>query len=126
MRKRAVASERRSRRCWDAAERFTTAAGRAAGFLRTDRVGALGALYTAGCEVAIAYAAAFRPPDGGAPVRKFTVGGRDGLRVDGLLGPLAEREDGWGGPAHGTIVASPRRGTALDPAEVKGLVREHL
>ena len=110
----------------DAAERFPTAGGRTAGYLRTDRIGALPALYRSGCDVAIAYAPAFRPPAGGAPIRKFTIAGRDGLRVDGLLGPLAAREPGWGGPAHGTIIASPRRGTDLDPAEIKRLVRERL
>ena len=110
----------------EAVEQFPTAGGRTAGYLSTDHVGALRALYAAGCEIAIAYAPAFRPPAGGAPIRKFTIGGRDGLRVDGLLGPLTEREPGWGGPAHGTIIASPRRGTDLDPAEVKRLVREHL
>ena len=109
-----------------AAERFPTAGGRTAGYLRTDRIGALRALYRSGCDVAIAYAPAFRPPAGGAPIRKFTIAGRDGLRVGGLLGPLAEREPGWGGPAHGTIIASPRRGTDLDPAEIKRLVRDHL
>ena len=110
----------------DTAERFPTAGGRTAGYLRTDRIGALRALYRSGCDVAIAYAPAFHPPAGGAPIRKFTIAGRDGLRVDGLLGPLAEREPGWGGPAHGTIIASPRRGTDLAPAEIKRLVREHL
>ena len=110
----------------DGAERFATASGRTAGFLVTDRVGALGALYASGCDVAIAYAPRFRPPSGGDPIRKFTVGGRDGLRVDGLLGPLAKHEAGWGGPVHGTIIASPRGGTEMDPAGVKRLVREHL
>ena len=105
----------------DTAERFPTAGGRTAGYLRTDRIGALRALYRSGYDVAIAYAPAFRPPAGGAPIRKFTIAGRDGL-----LGPLAEREPGWGGPAHGTIIASPRRGTDLAPAEIKRLVRERL
>lgn len=108
------------------AERFTTRGGHMAGFLRTDRVGAPGALYALGCDIAIAYAPAFRPPAGGAPIPKFTIGGRDGLRVDGLLESLAEHEAGWGGPAHGTIIASPRRGTGLDPEDVKRLVREHF
>ena len=108
------------------AERFTTRQGRPAGLLWTDRVGALGALYTLGCEVGIAFAPAFRPPAGGEPIRKFTVGGRDGLRVDGLLAPLSALEAGWGGPVHGTIIASPRGGTRLDPEAVRRLVCEHL
>ncbi len=33
-------------------------------------------------------------------------------------------ESGWGGPAHGTIIASPRGGSRLDPEVVKRLVRE--
>lgn len=108
------------------AERFVTRRGRPAGLLSTDQVGALGALYALGCEIGIAFAPAFRPPAGGEPIRKFTVAGRDGLRVDGLLTPLSEREAGWGGPAHGTIIASPRGGTRLDPEEVRRLVCEHL
>ena len=108
------------------AERFVTRRGRPAGLLSTDRVGALGALYALGCEIGIAFAPAFRPPAGGEPIRKFTIAGRDGLRVDGLLAPLSERETGWGGPAHGTIIASPRGGTRLEPEEVRRLVGEHL
>ena len=108
------------------AERFVTRRGRPAGLLSTDRVGALGALYALGCEIGIAFAPAFRPPAGGEPIRKFTIAGRDGLRVDGLLAPLSEREAGWGGPAHGTIIASPRGGTRLGPEEVRRLVGEHL
>ena len=89
-------------------------------------VGALGALYALGCEIGIAFAPAFRPPAGGEPIRKFTIAGRDGLRVDGLLASLSEREAGWGGPAHGTIIASPRGGTRLGSEEVRRLVCEHL
>ena len=84
------------------------------------------ALYTLGCEVGITFAPAFRPPAGGEPIRKFTVGGHDGLRVDGLLAPLSELEAGWGGPVHGTIIASPRGGTRLDPEAIRRLVCEHL
>ena len=123
-------ARRREREVLDAVlismERFCTRQGRRAGLVCTDRVGALGALYETGCEIAIAYAPAFRPPAGGAPIRKFTVGARDGLRVDRLLGPLAAREPGWGGPAHGTIIASPRAGTELETCDVKQLVSEHL
>ena len=108
------------------AERFVTRRGRPAGLLSTDRVGALGALYALGCEIGIALAPAFRPPAGGEPIRKFTIAGRDGLRVDGLLAPLSEREAGWGGPAHGTIIASPRGGTRLVPEGVRRLVCQHL
>ena len=108
------------------AERFVTRRGRPAGLLSTHQVGALGALYALGCEIGIAFAPAFRPPAGGEPIRKFTIAGRDGLRVDGLLTALSEREAGWGGPAHGTIIASPRGGTRLDPEQVRRLVCEHL
>ena len=86
------------------AERFTTRGGHAAGFLRTDRIGALGALYAVGCDIAIAiaYAPAFRPPAGGASIRKFMIGGHDGL-----LESLAEPEAGRDGPAHGIVALSP-------------------
>ena len=108
-----------------AAEIFTTRSGRRAGFLETGFIGALGALYKLGCEIAIGYNPRFYPPSGGDPVAKYTVAGNNGIRVDHLLPYLNAREPGWGGPAHGTIIASPRGGSRLDPAEVKFVVWEH-
>ncbi len=108
------------------AEIFATAGGLRAGFVETDTIGALGELYAMDCEIAIAYSARFRPPSGGAEIAKYTIGGRDGRRVDALLPALGALEVGWGGPAHGTIVASPRMGTRLAPEQVKHIVQRCL
>jgi hypothetical protein len=106
------------------AEVFVSHSGRKVGFLQTEYFGALGVLYELGCEVAIAYNPRFTPPSGGDPILKYTIGG-NGVRVDHLLPVLNALEPGWGGPAHGTIIASPRTGSRLDPETVKQLVREH-
>jgi hypothetical protein len=107
-----------------AAEIFTTRSGRRAGFLETEFIGAVGALYELGCEIAIAYNPRFCPPSGGEPIAKYTIAGNNGIRVDHLLPHLNALEEGWGGPAHGTIIASPRSGSGVPPGEVKLLVWE--
>ena len=105
---------------------FKARSGRRVGFLQTDLIGALGVLYGLGCEVVIAYSPRYSPPSGGEPIAKYTIGGNNGVRVDHLLRILNAREPGWGGPAHGTIIASPRIGSRLDLNEVKELVKEHV
>lgn len=101
---------------------FETEGGLKAGFVETDVFGALGALYDLGCQIAIAYSPQFGDP----PIPKYTIAG-NGVRIDALLSVLNEREPGWGGPAHGTIVGSPRTtGSKLRPKEVIALVLEHL
>jgi hypothetical protein len=102
------------------AELFRTSSGAHAGYLQTDFIGAPGVLYGLGCSIAIAYSSSFGDP----PIRKYTIGG-NGVRVDHLLPFLNALEPGWGGPAHGTIIASPRTGSSLEPTIVKRLVREH-
>lgn len=109
-----------------AAETFITQRGRRVGFLETEFIGALGALYELGCEVAIAYNPRFLSPSGGDPIAKYTIAGNNGIRVDHLLPTLNGREAGWGGPAHGTIIASPRNGTRLTPREIRHLVGNHV
>jgi hypothetical protein len=103
------------------AQFFETKSGLRAGFVETEVIGALGALYGRGCQIAIAYSPRFGNP----PVPKYTIAG-NGVRVDSLLQLLNEREAGWGGPAHGTIIGSPRVGSKLKPHEVKAIVQEHL
>jgi hypothetical protein len=103
------------------AQFFETKSGLRAGFVETEVIGALGALYGRGCQIAIAYSPRFGSP----PVPKYTIAG-NGVRVDSLLQLLNEREAGWGGPAHGTIIGSPRVGSKLKPHEVKAIVQEHL
>lgn len=103
------------------AKRFETRSGLKAGFVETDVIGALGALYGLGYVVVVAYARRFGHP----PVPKYTIAG-NGVRVDSLLPALNEREPGWGGPAHGTIIGSPRAGTSLKPEDVVSIVKECL
>jgi len=106
------------------AEIFATISGAKAGFIATTAIGALGLLYSLDCDVAIAYSPA-APRGDAVSAHKFTIGGRNGRRVDQLLPFLNALEPGWGGPAHGTIIASPRTGTGLDPEVVKTAVRLH-
>jgi len=103
------------------AQFFETRSGLKAGFVETDVIGALGALYGLGCQIAIAYSPRFGTP----PVPKYTIAG-NGVRVDSLLQFLNEKEAGWGGPAHGTIIGSPRAGSKLKAKEVIAIVREYL
>lgn len=103
------------------AEIFLAERGLRVGYLATDVIGALGALYELGCLVAIAFSPRFGHP----PIPKYTIGG-NGIRVEHLLPWLNAQETGWGGPTHGTIIASPRAGSRLTPEEVKRIVREHL
>lgn len=128
---RAYASSKRA--LWRALETvtdrvkvFATVGGVRAGFVGTDVVGAIGQLHAMGCEVAIVYSQRFRTAPGQIGIPKYSIGGRDGLRVDGLLPTIAARETGWGGPAHGTIISSPRTGSRLEPLEVTEIVRRGL
>lgn len=99
----------------------TTAHGRKLGYLETDFIGAPGALYGSGAEIAVA----FSPNFGNPPVPKFTVAG-NGIRVDRVLPILNALETGWGGPGTGTIIGSPRLGSKLTLKEVVDLVRGSL
>lgn len=107
------------------AEIFSARSGRRVGFLQTDVKEAPGALYGLGCEIAVAYSPRFTPPSGGAPICKYTIAGNNGIRVDHLLPHLNALDPGWGGPAHGTIIGSPRRGTPLSPEAVKRIVADY-
>ena len=95
--------------------------GRRVGYVETAFVGALGALYQQGCAVAIVYNSGFGNP----PIKKYIIGGNE-VCVVSLLPFLTQQEEGWGGPAHGTILGSPRTGSALSPAQVIATVLEHL
>lgn len=98
-----------------------TDSGRKLGYLVTDFYGAPGVLYGMGAEIVVAYA----PQFGNPPVPKFTVAG-NGIRVDAALERLNALEPGWGGPATGTIIGSPREGSKLSIAQVVEIVREVL
>lgn len=98
-----------------------TASGKKLGYLETKFIGAPGALYNSGAEIVVA----FNPEFGQPPVRKFTVAG-NGIRVDAVTPKLNALESGWGGPATGTIVGSPREGSILSLDQVVWLVKETL
>lgn len=87
--------------------------------LETQFPGATGALYGAGAEIVVL----LNPNFNG--VRKFTIGG-NGVRVDAVLPKLNSLEPGWGGPATGTILGSPREGSKLSLKEVSRIVLETL
>lgn len=103
---------------------FQTSSDAQAGFVESAHPGALGGLYELGCRYGVAFAEKFTTDDG-ASIRKFTIGASRGSRVDLLLPVLNELDPGWGGPSHGTIIGSPRMGTAVTTAMVCELVRNH-
>jgi hypothetical protein len=97
----------------------TTSAGRRLAILETEFFGAPGALYGAGANIVVC----FNPCFGNPPVAKFTVAG-NGITVSEALPALNALEEGWGGPATGTIIGSPRSGSKLTLEQVAGIVRE--
>lgn len=103
------------------AEIFVSKSGLKVGYLETNFIGAPGALYQLGCQVAIAY----NPKFGNPPRPKFTISG-NGVRVDSLLSLFNKLEAGWGGPSHGTIIGSPREGTKLKIREIIKIVKDEL
>ena len=100
---------------------FTSQGGLTVGYVETVFIGALGALYEMGCHVGIALHPCFGDP----PIPKYTIGGNN-IRVDALLPALNAQEQGWGGPASGTIIGSPRTGSRLTLEQVTTLVAEAL
>ena len=86
-------------------------------FVQTDFYGAPGALYSQGADIVIAYSPAFGNP----AVPKFTIAGKN-LVVRRVLPAFAILENGWQGPATGTILGSPRTGSRLSPEQVIELV----
>lgn len=97
----------------------TTQGGLKMGYLETQFFGAPGALYGNGAQVVVA----LNPDMNG--VRKFTIAG-NGIRVDAVAPKLNQLEAGWGGPATGTILGSPREGSQLSLEEVVKIVKETL
>ncbi|MFH1175100.1 MAG: hypothetical protein V1698_00015 [bacterium] len=97
-----------------------TTSGMKLGVLETKFFGAPGALYGAGAQVVVI----LNPDLNG--VRKFTIAGNNGIRVDAVATLLNEKEPGWGGPPTGTIIGSPREGSVLSLEEVVEIVRATL
>lgn len=96
---------------------FISQGGLTIGYVETVFIGALSALYEMDCHVGIALHSCFGDP----PVPKYTIGGNN-IRVDALLPALTAQEPGWGGPASGTIIGSPRTGSRLTPVQLIALV----
>lgn len=104
----------------DEAKWGETASGLKMAWLETSFFGAMGALYAHGAQVAVA----FNPNMNG--VRKFTVAGNGGIKVNSILPLLEAVENGWGGPGTGTILGSPKDGSNMSLLEVVEIVRENL
>ncbi|MDP3888576.1 MAG: hypothetical protein Q8Q24_00885 [bacterium] len=105
---------------WD-----TTKSGLKLAYLETDFIGALGALYDNGAQIAIAFSPNFGPNK----IPKFSIGVKEGekIRVDSLRPELNSKDPGWGGPPTGTIIGSPREvGSKMSLQEVVDIVRKNL
>jgi len=85
------------------------------GGLATRRYGAVGAIFSRGCRLAVA----LQPGRGEGEPAKATIAGA-GLRVDWLLAPLSDMEPGWGGRQD--IIGSPVVGTRLPLGRLLDLV----
>jgi hypothetical protein len=87
-----------------------TKSGRRMATVKTDAFGIVGHLYEQGAEIVIAMHPAF----GESHAPKTTIASATELRIADLLRPaLTALEPGWGGPASGTIIGSPRQGGTM-------------
>ncbi len=89
------------------------------GFLQTEAIGGLEAIFARGCEVAVLYNPRFGIP----PVVKFTIASRN-IEVGHLIELLRKFEDGWGGRQR--IIGSPRSGSNMKPEELLSLLIENF
>jgi hypothetical protein len=101
---------------WD-----VTRNGRRFAYVTSSHIGAPGALYHEGAEIVVVFNGHFGPN----AIGKFTVAG-NGMRVDPALATLQALESGWGGPAHGTIICSPREGAKLTLEQVVDVIKRTL
>lgn len=101
------------------AEYFKSKNGLKIGYIESDFIGGIGALYSQGCDIVIMY----NPKFGEPPVPKYTIAGNN-KKVSNLLDEFDKIEGGWGGRE--MIIGSPRNGTRLSQEEVKELVRKYL
>lgn len=100
---------------------FTTKAGRKLAVVESDLFGIPGVMQGQGAEIVVALNPEHR--SGKKAIRKFTICGSGGIRVDDVLKTIVKKEDGWGGPAHGTIIGSPtNRDSTLSKEEVANIV----
>ncbi len=91
------------------------------GYVESEYMGTVSIIYNLGCKIAVVY----HPSYGFPPRRKFTIAGND-FRVDHLKPILNALEPGWGGPATGTILGSPKEGSKLTLEQVVEIVRQNM
>lgn len=109
------------------------------GFVESEFPGATGAVYEAGRgkfgEDETILAVVFNPKFGPEKnERKFTIGlsltpeeaKEKNLNLNKIAQKLNGLEEGWGGPASGTILGSPRGGSRLEVEEVLKILKENL
>lgn len=101
------------------AQFFYSERGEKIGFLESTSIGGIGALYKAGCDVAIIYNPAFGDP----PRPKYTIAGNNKKLVQ-LLPFFDNMEKGWGGREK--IIGSPKAGSRLKPEEILEIVLKNL
>lgn len=100
-------------------ECFESKGGCRVGFVESDYIGGIGAMYARGCDVVVM----FNPAFGGPPSPKYTIASQD-KKISHLLTCFDVIERGWGGRE--TIIGSPRSGTKLKKEEVLALVLDNL
>lgn len=116
--------EQRSESVCADAKWYTTRSGKKLAVVETDWIGAPGALYGKGADIVIALNENFE--QSGKTYRKFTVASQS-VEVAALLPKLSAIENGWGGPAHKTIIGSPQGiSSIVTVGEVCSLVIEIL
>lgn len=106
---------------------YTTAAGKKLAVVETTWVGAPGALYGRGADIVLARNPAFQ--SGGEVYAKYTLAAHReaGVTITPALFELQKLEEGWGGPAHGTICGSPMgRDSTLTVEEVTQVIIQNL
>lgn len=87
--------------------------------LETELPGVHGMLRRLGADISLA---------GSGHPRRWTLSARPELRwlIQAALPLLAARESGWGGPAGGGIIGSPRSGSVLTGEDIANCVRQAL
>lgn len=108
-------NQRRVEEVLRSAEFYKSESGLNIGFVQSDFIGGIGALYAQGCDVVIMFNHAFGNP----PVRKYTIAGNN-KKISHLIEHFDKIEPGWGGRE--TIIGSPREGTDLETRTVITIV----
>jgi len=96
---------------------YKTGTGKKIGYLFAPIPGIHALLRQTGCMISIAAGLACTDN------RRYTTISSDCIKVSELLPDLLYQENGWGGPSHGRIIASPKSGTRLTQYELVEMVR---